>query len=196
VPSTQDPQYAARLTSLERAWWKKVVPDPYQWFLRRLHLGFTLDVGCGIGRGLRYLDGNAVGIDHSPAAVQACRQQGFVAYTPDEFERSDHARPGRFDALLASHVLEHLTATEADDLLRTYLPFVRDGGGVVLIAPQERGYRSDATHVRFVDTSALRALAADFGLHGRVRSFPLPRLAGRAFTYNEFVLVAAKGTPA
>ena len=100
MPSTRDPQYAARLATLERAWWKKVVPDPYRWFLRRQRLGFVLDVGCGIGRGLRYLDGNGVGIDHNEAAVGTCRQQGFTACTPDEFDRSGHARPGRFDALV------------------------------------------------------------------------------------------------
>ena len=190
MPSTRDPQYAARLATLERAWWKKVVPDPYRWFLRRQRLGFVLDVGCGIGRGLRYLDGNGVGIDHSEAAVATCRQQGFTACTPDEFDRSGHARPGRFDALVCSHVLEHLSVDDEHALLATYLPYVRAGGRVVLITPQQRGYASDATHVRFVDDHALADVATRFGLTGAPRSFPLPRWFGRAFTYNEFVLVA------
>jgi len=191
VPSTREPQYAARLASLERAWWKKLVPDPYRWFLRRQQLGFVLDVGCGIGRGLRYLDGHGVGVDHSEAAVAACRQQGFAAYTPGEFDRSEHARPGRFDALVCSHVLEHLSRDDGHTLLATYLPYVRSGGRVVLITPQERGFGSDTTHERFVDDVALAALVAPFGLVGRPRSFPLPRWCGRWFTYNEFVLVAS-----
>ena len=35
--------------------------------LRRLHLGLTLDVGCGLGRNLYALRG--VGVDHNPEAV-------------------------------------------------------------------------------------------------------------------------------
>ena len=192
MSSTSDPQYAERLASLERVWWKQVVPDPYRWFLRRQHLGFVLDVGCGIGRGLRYLDGNGVGVDHSEASVASCRAQGLTAFTPGEFSASEHARPGRFDALVCSHVLEHLTAPEQHELLDTYLPFVRADGRVVLITPQERGQASDATHASFVDSDRLRALADRFGLVGAPRSFPLPRIAGKAFRYNEFVLVASR----
>lgn len=192
MSSTSDPRYAERLASLERVWWKQVVPDPYRWFLRRQHLGFVLDVGCGIGRGLRYLDGNGVGVDHSEASVASCRAQGFQAFTPTEFASSAFAAPGRFDALVCSHVLEHLTSDEQGDLLATYLPNVRAGGRVVLITPQERGQASDATHVTFVDDHALARLAARFGLVGAPRSFPLPRVAGKAFRYNEFVLVARR----
>ena len=32
-----------------------------------------------------------------------------------------------------------------------YLPGLRAGGKVLFICPQERGYASDATHVRFTD---------------------------------------------
>jgi hypothetical protein len=69
---------------------------------------------------------------------------------------------------------------------------VRGGGRVVLITPQERGQASDATHVTFVDDRALASLARRFGLVGEPRSFPLPRIAGKAFRYNEFVLVARR----
>jgi hypothetical protein len=68
---------------------------------------------------------------------------------------------------------------------------VRAGGKVVFICPQERGWRTDPTHVRFVDfddleeTCRLAALQVD-----RRYSFPFPRWAGRVFPYNEFVLVA------
>jgi hypothetical protein len=45
--------------------------------------------------------------------------------------------------------------------------------------------------VEFADFDALRTLAARLELTMEsARSFPLPRGAGRAFTYNEFVVVA------
>jgi SAM-dependent methyltransferase len=192
MAGTETSEYAELLADLQGAAWKRYVPNPYRWFLRRRRLGFTLDVGCGIGRMLGYIDGNGVGVEHNPASVQICRQRGLTAYLPDDFLASDYATPGRFDALLSAHVIEHLTPDEATDLLATYLPFVRAGGRVLLITPQERGFATMPTHVTFTDTAALSRLCTDAGLLVRhERSFPLPRLAGRWFTYNEFVVEAA-----
>jgi SAM-dependent methyltransferase len=192
---TADESYARRLQRLEGARWKRLLSAqaPYRWNVRRLNLGFTLDVGCGIGRNLRHLEGNAVGVDHNPTSVAVARQAGLVAFTPDEFAGSPYAAPGRFDALLLAHVLEHLPAEQMRGLLTDYLPYVRSGGTVVFITPQERGYASDPTHVRFIDFAAAGALAEQVGLEVQRRySFPLPRPAGRVFTYNEFVVVSRK----
>jgi SAM-dependent methyltransferase len=190
--ATASAAYADRLAGQQSARWKRFVPNPYRWYLRRQHLGFTLDVGCGVGRGLGYLGGQGVGVDHNPDAVGRCRERGFLAFTPDDFLRSAFARPGRFDALLSAHVLEHLTPEEASALLRDYVGYVRPGGHVVLITPQERGFASDPTHVTFVDDDALASLCTDAGLLvRRARSFPLPRNAGRLFVYNEFIVEAS-----
>ena len=84
-----------------------------------------------------------------------------------------------------------MSPAEAARLLADYLPYVRPGGQVVLITPQEAGYRSDATHVTFTDLEALAKLVTSLGLEITTRySFPLPRPAGRVFKYNEFVLLA------
>ena len=62
---------------------------------------------------------------------------------------------------------------------------------VCLITPQERGFRSDGTHVQFVDFERLTDVANELGLRvERSYSFPLPRFAGRSFTYNEFIFLA------
>ena len=90
-------------------------------------------------------------------------------------------------------MLEHLPRADATELVRRYLPALRPGGTVILITPQERGYRSDPTHVTYLDLDALAELAADAGLTPTRRaSFPFPRAAGRLFPYNEFVLVATR----
>ena len=164
---------------------------PYRWNLRRLVPGFTLDLGCGIGRNLEHLQGNGVGVDHNATCVAEARHRGFRAFTPEEFSRSEYAQAGRFDSLLAAHVLEHMTHTDAIELLRRYLRYVRPGGKVILVTPQERGYASDATHVEFVDFDTLGRFAAELDLVMlRRASFPFPRRMGRIFTYNEFVVVA------
>ena len=193
--ATGGPQYAKRLAQLENAWWKRALGAqwPYRWNLRRLEPGFTLDVGCGLGRNLGHLDGNGVGIDHNPDLVAIARSRGLRAYTPGVFAASEYARPETFDSLLCSHVVEHMTVDSAVDLVRPYLAFVRPGGKVIFVTPQEGGFRSDPTHVEFYDFDALDNLLDRLGL---VRlsafSFPFPRVAGRVFTYNEFVVVARR----
>jgi 2-polyprenyl-3-methyl-5-hydroxy-6-metoxy-1,4-benzoquinol methylase len=191
--STNEPAYAQRLARLQTARWKRVVDvqAPYRWNLRRMQLGRTLDVGCGIGRNLQNLGGEAVGVDHNNEAVATCRLRGFTAYTVEEFPRSSDARDGAFDSILFAHVLEHMDRGEATALVRGYLRYLRRPGKVVMITPQERGYASDATHVEFLDSSSLQAIAHECGLRvERSSSFPFPRIAGRWFTYNEFVVVA------
>ena len=169
---------------------------PYRWNLRRLDPGYTLDLGCGIGRNLQHLEGNGIGIDHNAHLVATARERGLRAYTPDEFAASGDARPDSFDSLLCSHVLEHMSREAAIDLVRSYLPFVKPGGNVILITPQERGFRSDPTHSTFLDFDAIDDMIGRLDLDKvSARSFPLPRAAGRVFTYNEFVVVARTRRP-
>lgn len=194
---TRTQSYTDRLRRQGSVWWKRLldVQRPYRWNLRRMKLGFVLDVGCGLGRNLANLGGKgaAVGVDHNSASVAEARSRGFEAYLPEDLEASEHARPGRFDALLFSHVLEHMTAAQAEALLRSYLPYLRTGGRVVMITPQEAGFHSDPTHVELVDLDGLERLARAAGLRVLERSsFPFPRPVGRVFRYNEFVVVAEK----
>ncbi len=194
---TRDENYTRRLTMLERAWWKRAidVQRPYRWNLRRLHLGVTLDVGCGVGRNLVALPPGSVGIDHNATSVAEARRRGLTVLEPSAFETSPHARRAGFDSLLFAHVIEHMGADDGRRLVETYLPYVRPAGTVLFICPQERGYAQDPTHVRFVDFAGLRALAEVSGLTvRRCYSFPFPRLVGRVFPYNEFVVMAEKGT--
>jgi 2-polyprenyl-3-methyl-5-hydroxy-6-metoxy-1,4-benzoquinol methylase len=193
VTDTASTDYAERLVALQGARWKRVlnVQAPYRWNLRRLSLGRVLDVGCGIGRNLVHLNGNGVGVDHNEGCVKVARDRGLVAYLPADFHRALEAETRAFDSILLAHVLEHMGEREADDLLAEYLPYLKPGGRVAMITPQERGYASDASHVRFVDFDGMGKQATTAGLVvERQFSFPFPRSFGRAFIYNEFVAVA------
>jgi SAM-dependent methyltransferase len=192
VYDTTDPGYADRLRRREGARWKRIVDvqAPYRRNLRRLEPGFVLDVGCGLGRNLLHLDGHGVGIDHNVEAVAEARRRGLTAFTPAEFDDSPYAVPGRFDSLLLAHVVEHMRFAEAVELLGRHLPFVRAAGKVILITPQEAGYRSDPTHVEFAPFERLAALLGHHDVRlEQSRSFPFPRPLGRVFRHNEFVVM-------
>jgi SAM-dependent methyltransferase len=188
---TSDGSYTERLARLEGARWKRLldVQAPYRWKLRQL-VGqrAVLDVGCGIGRNLANLGPGSVGVDHNPRSVAYCRERGLAAFTVEEFWASQHAAPRSFDGLLAAHLVEHLDRATALQVFGSYLPCLRPDAVVVVITPQERGYASDPTHVRFCGFAEVTELYDTLGLKvSEQSSFPLPRWAGKIFTYNEFV---------
>ena len=187
--------YAERLVRLRSVWWKQLidVQAPYRWNIRRLKPGRTLDVGCGIGRNLRHLFPQAIGVDHNADSVAVARASGLSAYTVAEFADCPDALPESYDTVLLAHVVEHMSREAAIGLLRDYLKFLKPGGRVILITPQEAGYRTDSTHVRFVDFAAALDLAQAVGLTAsKFYSFPFPRATGKIFPYNEFITVASR----
>ncbi len=195
--SSTDANYTRRLLRLSSRRWKRLVPNPYRWNVRRLAKGRVLDIGCGIGRCLDFVRPRGVGVDPNETAVAVCRGNGHEAYTPEGFVAAygsgESGRP--FDTLLCSHVLEHLDEPTGVELLRSYLPDLAVSGRVILITPQERGQRSDPTHVRLIDAHALAGLADKCGLVvERISSFPFPRQFGRWFIYNETVTIARVST--
>jgi 2-polyprenyl-3-methyl-5-hydroxy-6-metoxy-1,4-benzoquinol methylase len=194
MDDTRDPEYAVRLATLESKGWKKFfdVQAPYRRNLRNLDLGRTLDVGCGLGRNLMNLE-KGVGVDHNADAVRIARSRGLTAYTTDEWQGSGTAIHASFDSMLLAHVLEHVSQKDSDDIIAAYLPYLRPNGKLVLICPQEKGFPTDPTHIRWVNDAELRATGNRNGFSEiRSYSFPFPRFMGKFFTYNEFVYVGQR----
>lgn len=191
---TRSVHYTERLRKLQGVWWKRIldVQAPYRWNLRRLNPGFILDIGCGLGRNLVHLNGQGIGVDHNEESVQFARELGLNAFTPEEFEKTEYFRR-QYDTLLLAHVAEHMTKQEVVQLLGRYIHLVEPGGKLIMITPQEAGYKTDPTHVEFMDFGKLRHINQQLGLAlFREFSFPFPRIAGRFFIYNEFVSVSRK----
>lgn len=192
---TRGDDYTRRLIDRTRGGWREAldVQRPYRWNLRRLEPGRCLDIGCGIGRNLAHLPAGSIGVDHNPTSVETCRDHGLEAYTSETF--LGLADVGTFDSLLVAHVLEHLDEATARSLVDGYLPYLRQGGRIIVITPQERGFASDATHVRWVGFDETMALFEELDLEAvRTFSFPFPRVVGRYFYANEFVSVARRAT--
>lgn len=191
---TAGPDYTDRLTTRSGVWWKRLLrpADPFLWSIRRRQLGRTLDVGCGLGRNLAVLPAGSVGVDHNADSVARARALGLDAVTVDEFLARTYPF-GTFDSLLVSHVIEHMDPDSALQVMRAYLPYLRHGGSVLFLCPQERGFASDATHISWTTGEDLMSMCRELDLEPQqLRSFPLPRWAGGAFVYNEFQVLARK----
>lgn len=195
TPNTQDLDYTTRLIEKQRVGWKRFfdVQAPYRWNLQRLKPGLTCDIGCGIGRNLINLQGNGIGIDHNLHSVQVAKNMGLTVFTPDEFQNSSFNKSQLFDSLLMSHVAEHMKQQEVVQILQEYIHLLKPEGKLIIITPQEAGYRSDSTHVEFMNFAKLRNIVSEIKFTTLTEySFPFPRFIGNLFIYNEFISVSTK----
>ena len=193
--STVANEYTDYLLAKQTATWKRLlnVQAPYRWNLQQLKLGFVLDIGCGIGRNLINLDGHGVGVDHNPFSIAIARSHGLNAFTTEDFKASAFNVGQSFDSILLSHVAEHLYFDAVVALLRDSLYLLKPQGRLVLITPQELGFKSDSSHVEMMDFEKLNAIAEQLGLQTlKQYSFPFPRFFGYYFIYNEFISVSIK----
>lgn len=194
-PSTSNAEYAARLKHIQGQWWKKILTnvDPYKRNLTQLNPGFFLDIGCGLGRNLAHMNGKGVGVDHNHACVDFCKLRGFTSFLPEEFLKTSYSTANQFDSILLAHVAEHMTLEAAITLIGRYLIYLKPRGKVILITPQERGQRSDRTHVEFMDFDKLNYIGEHLSLKTvSYYSYPFPRWVGKVFIYNEFIWVGEK----
>lgn len=194
-PTTIDEEYSTYLDQSGKVWWKRIldVQMPYRKHIRSLNPGYVLDVGCGTGRNLIHLNGNGIGIDHNPLSVEIANRQGLQCFTNQDFHKSKSYQMEGFDSILLSHVAEHMEEGQAVSLLKEYLPLLKHNGKVIIITPQEKGYKSDLTHVQFVDFMVVTRIFKSLNLKMEKQySFPFPLFMGKYFTYNEFISIARK----
>lgn len=189
---TEKVDYTNILIKGSGAKWKHIldVQRPYRWNLNRLNLGRTLDIGCGVGRNLNNLPVGSIGIDHNEHSIKIARDSGLVAFTVKEFKKNKKDFSERsFDSMILTHVLEHMDSRQGAKIIKEYLPYVKHR--VVVIVPQELGFKSDKTHVNFLRHKDVETILVDCGLRiVKSYSFPFPKQTGKVFKYNETVVVA------
>jgi SAM-dependent methyltransferase len=128
-----------------------------------------LDVGCGFGRNLMVFRGlgfNVTGVEINVREAEAARALGdFRVLSTSAQELAETGE--RFDCVLASHVVEHVTDPVA--FLQTLDRLAGPGGLVVLETPlsddhgrPEQRFR-DIYHTLFFDHFTLQLLAAQSG---------------------------------
>ncbi len=164
----------------------------------------VVDLGCGAGANLRLLRerGHEVtGITLSEKEAAIVRNRGMACLVCDIVREGIPLLDASADALVFSHVLEHLE--QPAEVLRRSLRLLRPGGGVYAAFPNALQFRQrweflrgrfrytetgimDRTHLRFFDFQSARELLEGCGVrvtvHEAVGHFPLGPLrpiAGR-----------------
>lgn len=155
----------------------------------------VLDVGCGTGANMRMLaaKGHQVtGLTLSVAEALHVKAHGYDCVACDLNDGSLPFEDEAFDALVLSHVLEHMPWPET--VLSACLRVVRRGGGVYVALPNALKCSQrcqfllgrfrytdigplDRTHLRFFDFQTARSLIEATGLrvkeHFGVGNFPV-----------------------
>ena len=129
----------------------------------------VLDFGCGPGkylRGLTSVGCEVTAADVNESYVAGAREAGHAAYSPSQlFDAADL----RFDAVLLSHVVEHLDPPELMELVARLCGLLSARGRLVIVTPTpgERFYH-DFSHVRPYLPQSIRHA---FGQDGAPLSF-------------------------
>ncbi len=193
MKDTQSNEYAEYLINHQKSWKGKLFQIPYQTHLRLLSTKKTLDIGCGAGRNLNSLSSESIGVDHNAIMIESCKQRGLKAFTLEQWDEEKNKHTGTFDTILFSHVAEHMNKTSFQNLLGSMLNLLKPTGRVLIICPQEAGYKSDQTHVEFMDFDKIKTVFKNLNIQTeRQYSFPFIRKFGMFFPYNEFISIGRK----
>jgi SAM-dependent methyltransferase len=117
----------------EKHWWyrarREIILDQMEKYIKTRNLN-VLDVGCGTGYMLRYLDrwGAATGLDINPDVRQFNKSERITVM---DFPRQ--VPDGRYDVITAFDVLEHMDDDQAGT--RTIHALLNDKGWFVLTVP-------------------------------------------------------------
>lgn len=144
----RDKAYAETFSDVERA-----IPSS---------AAFIADVGCGAGALLDHLGkgrtGHFTGYDFSEKAVELVKEKGFGGKVADFRTYCPNGDEHSFDAVVSTHVIEHVADDERFvSLLRA---LVKPGGTVVVATPWKEEIQGHFEHVRGYTEESLRELLA------------------------------------
>jgi SAM-dependent methyltransferase len=175
LPHEYDAMHALELTH----WWfrgrRRVLVDMLRQALRSsIEFPRILDYGCGTGGNtFAYAPfGAVVGIEPDPGAVRLAHTRGQAHYCRSN-GTSLPFRPGSFDAVLASDVLEHIE--DHRQAVSEITRVLRPGGAAIITVPAHQWLfsRHDIAlhHFRRYSKTRLRQLLENGGLRIRRLSY-------------------------
>jgi SAM-dependent methyltransferase len=156
---------------------RPVLPEP--------HSGPVVDIGCGQGELVRLLlsDGyKAMGIDASPEQVAIARAVGLSCIQEGDYREMLANTGGRFAAIVATDLLEHLTKPEVLEPLDLVKAALMAGGVFIARVPNAGSpfgghiRYGDFTHESSYTARSVRQIMAAVGF-GSVKILPCPPIA-------------------
>jgi 2-polyprenyl-3-methyl-5-hydroxy-6-metoxy-1,4-benzoquinol methylase len=140
-----------------------------------------LDVGCGVGHFLYFLDHsgyrNCLGIDISPEQVAFCRDN-----VTDNVEMADafeflKLKPDYYDVVFSNNFIEHLDANQLLQFILLVNFSLKKGGTVILRTPNmaspfaSGAFWTEITHITpFTERSLVQLLS--LGKFDEIRTYP------------------------
>lgn len=167
-----DDRYMALLEAARDHWWVRGMQEIGAALLGPVDRPIdVLDAGCGTGALLPWAASLTapslpIAIDVSPAAVERCRTAGL----PAELEVASVTElpfdDGRFDLVLSSDVLQHLTIDQASSAASEMTRVLRPGGRLLIRTNSAQGRRGVAEQDdwRLYSQDSLRSVLEDAGL--------------------------------
>lgn len=163
----------------------------------------ALDIGCGTGYLLKYLqrypvDGEVVGIDISPYALQFCGQRGAKVLAIASATQVPLPSES-FDLIICIDTIQHLTPSSADmDAVREFARLLRPGGLLYLRTNSALGHRPlegvDPNQYRRYKVPELKSMMTQAGMQ-TLRATYLNAIPGFWAMLGEYTRASRKVRP-
>lgn len=115
----------------------------------------TLDIGCADGLYLKYMNKDSVGIEQVPELVSRAKLNGLKVIMGDIIEGIKDLDDNEFDAVLFSHVLEHVDCPI--HALREIARVLKSSGILILGLPIENNIYRDMLRMDYFDGTHIYA---------------------------------------
>ena len=156
-------------------------------FTKKQNLKNILDVGCGTGKLVHYLNNhklNAIGCDNSQLAVSLARKINKKGTIVESSASKLKFKDQSFDLVTAISIIEHLNTKEAKQFLKESARVLKKNGFIFLVTPN---YLSparillgkkwfayqDPTHINFFTPERLSKLLSRNGFSSLKTHFPI-----------------------
>ena len=141
--------------------------------------GRFLDVGCNRGMYLHsYENGPKMGVDLSFAVLQRAREKGEFPLVVADAQRLSCLRPGSFDLVLCSEVLEHVSTPA--DVIWGIQAVLAPGGRALLTTPNYRSRKPEWVETGLLKTYGIRGVHGERYFHTAFRPEELAAMGEEA----------------